>query len=193
MQLIEANLEFLDDMADDGHDQGGPDSLEHAIETSAETVVVESGQVLGVQSQEVRWDESGPVAHAIDGLAGQEEIGEEDHQRGGGGELGSGVILGEMLLEEAVKLDALEDPSDQREGPDLVGAELKAVGLSELARGHVAVGAAWGGGGGVGEEIGMGHGKSPQGCWEGIDRPASKRPGGAGGRQEARILKILFY
>src|SRR5262245_740516 len=107
MQFMECDLEFLDHTANDGQDQGGPDPLEQAIEASAEAVVVQPGQVLGMQTQEVRGEECGPVAHAIDGLAGEEEVGEEDHQRGGGGELGSGVILGEMFLEEAWELDAV--------------------------------------------------------------------------------------
>ena len=53
VQLIETDGELLDDMADDGHDQGGSDPLEHAVERATEAVVVQSGQVLLAKAEEV--------------------------------------------------------------------------------------------------------------------------------------------
>ena len=69
VQLLEAELELLNHPADDCQDQGRPDPLEHAVEAAAETVVVQSGQVLRLESEEVGRKAGGPLAHAIDGLA----------------------------------------------------------------------------------------------------------------------------
>ena len=89
VQLIETDGELLDDVADDGHDQGGSDSLEHAVERASEAVVVQSGQVLLAKAEEVGGEEGGPLTDAIDRLTGHEEIGEEYEQGGNGREFGT--------------------------------------------------------------------------------------------------------
>jgi hypothetical protein len=76
-------------MADDGHDQGGPNPLEHTVEAAAEAVVVQSGQVLLAEAEEVGWEEGRPLTDAIDWLARHEEIGEEYEQGGNGREFGT--------------------------------------------------------------------------------------------------------
>src|SRR5205823_4512626 len=78
MQLIETDGELADDMTDDGHDQGGSDPVEHAVQGASEAVVVQSGQVPRAEAEEVGREEGRPLSNAIDRLAGQEEIGEED-------------------------------------------------------------------------------------------------------------------
>ena len=76
-------------MADDGHDQGGSDPLEHAVEGATEAVVVQSGQILLAEAEEVGREEGRPLTDAIDRLAGHEEIDEENEQGGNGGEFGT--------------------------------------------------------------------------------------------------------
>jgi hypothetical protein len=48
-----------------------------------------------------------------------------------------------MLLEDALELDALEDPVEQREGPDVVGAEFQPIGLGGRPRDNIPAGTAW--------------------------------------------------
>jgi hypothetical protein len=76
-------------MADDGHDQGGSDPFEHAVKGTPEAVVVQSGQVLLAEAEEVGGEEGRPLTDAIDGLARHEEIGEEYEQGGNGREFGT--------------------------------------------------------------------------------------------------------
>ena len=73
----------------------------------------------------------------------EEEIGEEHQEGGDGREFGSGIILGEMLLEDAFELDSLEDSREQRQGTDVVGSQFEAIGLGARAWDDIAVGAAW--------------------------------------------------
>ncbi len=65
MQLLETEGELGDDMPDDGHDQGRADPLEHPVEGAIEAVVVQPGQVVVAKTEEVGWEECGPLADAI--------------------------------------------------------------------------------------------------------------------------------
>ena len=143
VQLIETEGEFLDDMADDGHDQGRPDPLEHAVERATEAVVVQAAEILGAKAEEVGGEEGRPFTDAIDRLACHEEIGEEDEQGGHGGEFGPRVVPGEMFTEDAPQLHSLDGAVEQWQGADVIGAEFEAVGLSVLARDDLPFGATW--------------------------------------------------
>jgi hypothetical protein len=129
-------------MTDDGHDQGGPYALEHAVERAAEAVVIQSSQVAVVKAEEVWWEGRGPLGYAIDGLACQEEIGEEDEQGGDGREFGAGVVSREIFAEDAPQLHPLDDSLEQRECPDVIGAEFESIGPGVLARDDSSTGAA---------------------------------------------------
>jgi len=48
-----------------------------------------------------------------------------------------------MLLKDAFELDSLDDSREQREGTDVVGAELEAIGLGALSWDSIPFGAAW--------------------------------------------------
>src|SRR5271157_4987706 len=128
VQLIETDGELLDDVADDGHDQGGSDPLEHAVERATEAVGGEEGR---------------PLTDAIDRLARHEEIGEEYEQGGNSREFGTRVVPGEMFAEDALQLHTLDDSLEQWQGPDVIGTELEAVGLSVFAWEDLPFGAAW--------------------------------------------------
>ena len=149
-------------MADDGHDQGGSDPLEHAVEAATEAVVVHSGQVLLAEAEEVGGEERGPLTDAIDRLAGHEEIGEEDEQGGDGGQFGTRVVPGEMFAEDATQLHPLDDSLEQRQGTDVIGAEFEPVGLGVFARDDFAFGAARCRSRAIGEGLLFGHCGSPQ-------------------------------
>jgi hypothetical protein len=144
-------------VANDGHDQSGPDPLEHAVEAATETVVVQSGQVLLAEAEEVGREEGRPLTDAVDRLAGHEEIGEEYEQGGNGREFGTRVVPGEMFAEDALQLHPLDDSVEQRQGPDVIGAELEAVGLSVLAWDDFSFGAAWCGSRTIGDGFLFGH------------------------------------
>jgi hypothetical protein len=192
VQLVEADLELLDHLTDDRHDQGGSDALEHAVEASAKAVVVQSWEVLAAQSEEVGREEGGPVSDAIDRLARQQEIGEEHPQGGHGRQFGAGVILGEMLVEDAFELDALKDPLEQWQGADVVGAQLESLGLGVFAGDGMAFGAASCRGGSLGQGLGFGHGKAPQGWPEETSGRTTKGPIGVQGRQDGKFFEGIL-
>jgi phosphosulfolactate synthase (CoM biosynthesis protein A) len=102
-------LELLDHLADDRHDQRGSDAVEHAVQAAAESVIVQSRQVLLAEAEEVGREEGGPLSHAIDRLAREEAISDQHQQGSHGREFGTGVVLGEMFAEDALQLHSLED------------------------------------------------------------------------------------
>jgi hypothetical protein len=76
-------------MADDGHDRGGSDPLEPAVERAPEAVVVQSAEILPAKAEEVGREEGRPLTDALDRLARHEEIGEEYEQGGHGRQFGA--------------------------------------------------------------------------------------------------------
>jgi hypothetical protein len=130
-------------MTDDGHDQGGSDPLEHAVEAATEAVVVQSGQVLLAKAEEIGGEECRPLTDARDRLARHEEIGEEHEQGDNGREFGPGVVPGEVFAEDALQLHPRDDSLEQWPGPDVIGTELESIGLSVFAGEDFPFGSAW--------------------------------------------------
>ena len=48
-----------------------------------------------------------------------------------------------MFAEDALQLHSLDDAVEQRQGPDVIGAEFQAVGLGVFSRDDLPFGAAW--------------------------------------------------
>lgn len=93
VHLVEADAELLDDLADDGHDQGGPDALEHAVERASEAVVVEAGR----PSRRPRRSGGKRAAQSPTpymGSRAKRMLAKSTEQGGDGGELSAGVVLG---------------------------------------------------------------------------------------------------
>jgi hypothetical protein len=122
VQLVEGDGKLLDHVPDDGQDQGGSDPLEHAVEGSADSVIVEPGQVALGEAEQFGREESGPFRDAIDGLACEEQIGDQDQECGDGREFGARVVVGEMVAEEPLQLHSVEDSLEQGQGADFIGA-----------------------------------------------------------------------
>ena len=173
-------------MADDGHNQSGPDPLEHAVEGATETVVVQSGQVLLAEAEEVGGEEGRPLADAVDRLAGHEEVGEEYEQGGDGREFGTRVVPGKMFAEDALQLHPLDDSVEQRQGPDVIGAELETVGLGVFAWDDLPFGAAWSARRAIGDGFLFRHCGSPRGWPAKIGGRVTRGPRIARGRQDGK-------
>jgi hypothetical protein len=98
-----------------------------------------------------------------------------------------------MFVEDALQLHTLDESVEQRQGPDIIGTEFEAVGLSEFAREDFFwFGAAWCGGRGTGDGFGFGHGGRPQEWPEGIIGRASRGPSGVGSRQDGKIFAEIM-
>ena len=153
---------------------------------------MQSGQILIAEAEEVGGEEGRPLTDAIDRLAGHEEIGEEDEQGGDGRQFGTRVVPGEMFAEDAPQLHPLDDSLEQRQGTDVIGAELEAVGLGVFARDDFAFGAAWCGSRAIGEGLRFGHCESPRGGPAEIGGRPTRGPRGGMGRQDGKVFAEII-
>ena len=75
----------------------------------------------------------GPLADAVEGLAGDQEVLEQEQQPGGGGDAGAAVLAGEVVAEESLEAEPVEEPIEDRQGADGVGVEGAAGGAGDPA------------------------------------------------------------
>jgi hypothetical protein len=154
---------------------------------------VQSGQVLLAEAEEFGGEEGRPLTDAVNRLAGHEEIGEEYEQGGDGREFGTRVVLGKMFAEDALQLHPLDDSVEQRQSPDVIGAELETVGLGVFAWDDLPLGAAWSGSRAIGHGFLFRHVDYPE---DGQRRLADVCPGDQESRgvvKTEKVLQRLFY
>jgi hypothetical protein len=75
----------------------------------------------------------GPLAHAVEGLTGEEKVSEQDEESGGGIDAAAFIGAGEIVTEDVFESQAMEDAIEDGEESDAVGEELVSGGLSASA------------------------------------------------------------
>jgi hypothetical protein len=170
VQLIEFDAELADGVGHDFEGERGDVGVEEAVEGASDAVVVERGELLGGQPQPCGVVSCGPFADAVERLAGDQEVPQEEQQGGAGPDACAAVLFGEAAAEELVEAEPPEEPVEQRQGGDARGDQ----GVS----GGVCVGA--------GVVRGVAHGVVPRPSRRRRDgrpvRRAPRRHGGRGGR-----------
>ena len=86
MQLVERNAERADRVRHDREGQRRDVGVEEAVEAAADAVVVRRRQLPRVQPEECRDMAGGPLADTVEGLAGDEQVPDQDQQGGRGGD-----------------------------------------------------------------------------------------------------------
>jgi hypothetical protein len=71
-----------------------------------------------------------PLAHAVEGLTGEEEVSEQDEESGGGVDTAALIGAWEIVAEGLFESQAFEDPIEDGEETDAVREELVSGGLS---------------------------------------------------------------
>jgi hypothetical protein len=75
----------------------------------------------------------GPLADAVEGLAGDEEVLDEDQQPGGGGDPAASVLAGQVVAEDVPEAKSPKDLIEDRQGGDAPGGQGPAGGVGRLA------------------------------------------------------------
>jgi hypothetical protein len=65
----------------------------------------------------------GPLAEAVEGLAGDQEVLEQEEQTGGRGDARPPILAREAVAEDRLESEAFEESVEDRSGTDSVGAE----------------------------------------------------------------------
>jgi hypothetical protein len=120
-------------MDDDGQCEGGDIGVEEAVEAAADAVVVERGELGGGQAEEFGDVPRRPLAEAIEGLAGDQEVLEEQEQPGGGRDAGPAALAREVVAEDRLEAESVEESVEDREGADGVRVEGAAGGAGDPA------------------------------------------------------------
>jgi hypothetical protein len=122
VQLVEANVELADRSDDQSSQEAGAVGTVEVIEGPAETIVVERGQLIALQSEVFGYAAGSPGGEGVEGLAGQEEIRQKYIQDRSRGKRGLAAGQGrEVLLEEFGKLQSVEEMANQWSGADFQG------------------------------------------------------------------------
>ena len=101
----------------------------------------------GVRPEELGDVPRGPLAEAVEGLAGDQEVLEQERQPGGGGDARAAILAREVIAEDRLESEAVEEAVEDRQGADGVRAECAAGGASDPAGAERAAGPAGRGGG----------------------------------------------
>jgi hypothetical protein len=136
VQLIEPDPGFLDGMGSDRQGEGTAVAAEELIEGACEAIVIEGGDLLGCESQGAGIDSSGPGGGAVEGLAGEQEVLEQDHQDLRRGEARPAILRGQIVAEGMLQSQAREQAVDDGQQPELIGVDGPSGGLGGVARGR---------------------------------------------------------
>src|SRR4051794_26461680 len=123
VQLVEIDGELADRVGHDGEGERGDVGVEESVEAAADAVVVERRELGGDQPQPLRGVSGRPLAEAVEGLARDQEVLEQDHQPGGGGYAGPPVFGREVIAEEGLEAEPAEDDLEDRQRGETAGGQ----------------------------------------------------------------------
>ncbi len=131
--LVEVNAERPHRVRHDREPQRGDVGVEAAVEAAADAVVVEGRQLLRGQPEESEGMAGGPLADALEGLAGDEPILDEPQQSRGGGDPGAPVLAGPVIAAGVPEAQPPEEVVEDRQRGDAAGGQGPAGGVGRLA------------------------------------------------------------
>jgi hypothetical protein len=114
VQLVERDAELLHRVRHDRQRQRGDIGVEEAIQAAADAVVVEGRQLLRGQPEQTGDVPGGPLADAIEGLAGDEQVLDEHQEPRGCGDPGSPVLVGQVIAERILEAKPPEEVIEDR-------------------------------------------------------------------------------
>jgi hypothetical protein len=71
----------------------------------------------------------GPLADAVEGLAGDEQVPDQDEQPGGGGDARPAVLTRQVVAEELIESEPLEEAIEDRQRGEAAGGQGPAGGV----------------------------------------------------------------
>ncbi len=128
VQFVQGDAELLDDVRRHGQDQRGHVGHKQPVQRASHAIVVQPREILGQKAQRLGSMAGRPFAHAIDRLAGKEQIAEQDQQRLDRRELGAAIFRRQCRAEEILQPHAPQKVVEDRQRADGGGAQHLAAG-----------------------------------------------------------------
>ena len=122
MQLVERDVELGDGVGGDVERQRGDVGVEEAVEAPSDAVVVEGREQLVGEAERSGVVAGGPLADAVEGLARDEQVADEQEQCRGGGDSGPPIVAREMFAEGLLDAEPLEEAVEDRQCAEPPGA-----------------------------------------------------------------------
>src|SRR5262249_60217132 len=121
-----------------GGDQGGGATVagRERVQTPADTVVIERGELLGCQSQRRRIAAGGPLGYAVEGFAGEQQVLQEDHQPLRRGDPRPPIFRGQIVTQNRFQPQPREQAIEDGQQAEVVGGEGRGSGLGRGGRGR---------------------------------------------------------
>ncbi len=108
----------LDGVGGDVECQGGDVGVEEAVEAPTDAIIIEGGELLVGEAEPVRVVACGPLADAVEGLARDEQVADEQKQGRGRGDAGPPILAREVFAEEFLDAEPFEEAIEDRQGAD---------------------------------------------------------------------------
>ena len=99
--------------------QRGAIAVEQCVQGAADAVVVEQLALPGPQARQARLERGGPAGQAVERLARHAQVAHQHADSGRGRERRARVARGQVTRKRARHVDALKEPVDQRQRPEL--------------------------------------------------------------------------
>jgi hypothetical protein len=136
VHLLQGELKGADGAQGHGGQQTGALSPKPVVQGTPTAVVVEPSALPGKEPEVLRDEARGPGGDAIEGLAGEQEIAEQDTQDRGGWQVGRAAGQArQVTVEQAGQVEPLQEAADHRCRADLQGFMAKASGQRWHRRG----------------------------------------------------------
>jgi hypothetical protein len=120
VHLVQGEPEDADGAKGNGGKQTGAISAKEVVKGTTTAVVVEPSDLFGKKAEVFRDESRSPGGDAIEGLAGEQEIAEQDTQDRGGGQVGAASWQRrQMTVEQARQVEAFQEAAEQRCSADL--------------------------------------------------------------------------
>jgi hypothetical protein len=128
VELGAVNPERSDHAEDHLGEQAGPVGVEEPAERAPDPVVVDGGDLVGLQAQQDGVVGGGPLAQGVDGLAVGDQVAHHHPQHRRRRQAQPGVVVRDETLQRAGQAHTGQEVVDHRHRSEQVGAQLVGVG-----------------------------------------------------------------
>jgi hypothetical protein len=116
VQLIEHDVERTDRVGRDVEFYGRDIGVEEAVQRATDAIIIESGELLIGQVEPACVVPCGPLAYAVEWLARDEQVSDEQEQGRGGGDAGSPILARDVLAEKLFDATPFDEATKDRRG-----------------------------------------------------------------------------
>ena len=125
VELLQADIKLPDHAENQIREQRLSIRVEKAVESAADTVVLEQAQLLGFEAHQGRHALAGPLPQAAEGDVSHDQVAKQEAERALGRQQCPRVRLRQVLAKNLLEAEPLQDVIDKRKCPDHLAVEAR--------------------------------------------------------------------